>query len=104
MTLVRADIARLPFPAGSVAGVHAGAALHCWPDPLAALAEIARVLEPGGALVASTFLDPTAPLGELLGDAAVLPLARLVGSQRAGSYRWCACSWARTRTHTRAVL
>ncbi|MEZ4451412.1 MAG: class I SAM-dependent methyltransferase [Nannocystaceae bacterium] len=53
--LVRADVARLPYRSGSVAGVHAGAALHLWPDPAAAAAEIARVLRPGGAFIASTF-------------------------------------------------
>ncbi len=90
LTLVRADVARLPFPTGSIDAVHAGAALHCWPSPSAALAEISRVLRPGGVFVASTFLDPTAPLGELLGDDTVLPLARALGAQRtaAASYRW----------------
>ena len=52
LVFVRADIARLPFPEGSVAGVHAGAAIHCWPEPQSAVAEIARVLEPGAAFAA----------------------------------------------------
>lgn len=30
LAFVRADIARVPFPEGSVGGVHAGAAIHCW--------------------------------------------------------------------------
>ncbi len=68
--------------------VHAGAALHCWPSPSAAMAEISRVLKPGGVFVASTFLDPTSPLGELLGDTTVLPLAQALGAQRSSSYRW----------------
>ena len=29
--LVRADAARLPIASGALAGVHVGAALHCWP-------------------------------------------------------------------------
>ena len=33
VTFVRADIARLPFPDDSVDGLHAGAAIHCWPNP-----------------------------------------------------------------------
>ncbi|KAL1120037.1 hypothetical protein V6Z11_D01G143300 [Gossypium hirsutum] len=33
MTLVRADISRLPFKSSSVDALHAGAALHCWPSP-----------------------------------------------------------------------
>jgi len=59
--LLRADVARLPFARGSLAGVHAGAALHMWPDPDAAIAEVARALRPGGVLVASTFAYPDAP-------------------------------------------
>jgi ubiquinone/menaquinone biosynthesis C-methylase UbiE len=88
--LLRADVARLPFKTGSVAGIHAGAALHCWPNPQAALAEISRVLKPGGVFVASTFLTGTAALGQLLGnDDLVRPLRGLesvVGSSNA--YRW----------------
>lgn len=88
VTLVRADVARLPFATASIDAVHAGAALHCWPSPSAALAEISRVLRPGGVFVASTFLDPTAPLGELVGDDAVLPLARVLSATQSASYRW----------------
>ena len=88
VSLVRADAARLPFATASIDAVHAGAALHCWPSPSAALAEISRVLRPGGVFVASTFLDPTAPLGELLGDDTVLPLARVLSVSQSASYRW----------------
>ncbi|XP_050213303.1 uncharacterized methyltransferase At1g78140, chloroplastic [Mercurialis annua] len=56
LILVRADISRLPFLSGSVDAVHAGAAIHCWPSPPGATAEISRVLKPGGVLVASTFI------------------------------------------------
>ena len=73
---------------GSIDAVHAGAALHCWPVPGAAMAEISRVLKPGGVFVASTFLDPTAPLGEIIGDAVVLPFAQALGAQQSSSYRW----------------
>ncbi|MBA0759720.1 hypothetical protein Gotri_022560 [Gossypium trilobum] len=44
VTLVRADISRLPFKSSSVDALHAGAALHCWPSPSTAVAEINRVL------------------------------------------------------------
>ncbi len=54
--LVRGDVGRLPFRSGSLAGVHAGAALHVWPDPAVAIAEVARVLRPGGVFIASTFV------------------------------------------------
>ncbi|KVI07266.1 Methyltransferase type 11 [Cynara cardunculus var. scolymus] len=56
LILVRADIARLPFASSSVDAVHAGAALHCWPSPSAGVAEISRILRPGGVFVATTFI------------------------------------------------
>lgn len=56
LVLIRADIARLPFASSSVDAVHAGAALHCWPSPSSAVAEISRILRPGGVFVASTFI------------------------------------------------
>ena len=62
LSFVRADVGRLPFETSSVDVVHAGAALHCWPSPTQAVAEISRVLKPGGTFVASTFLDPSANL------------------------------------------
>lgn len=34
---MRADIARLPFVSSSIDAIHAGAALHCWPSPSAAV-------------------------------------------------------------------
>lgn len=80
--LLRADVARLPFHTGSVAAVHAGAAIHCWPNPQAALAEISRVLRPGGVFVGSTFLTATAPLGAMVGDKLVRPLKAVSKSAR----------------------
>ncbi|CAJ2661931.1 unnamed protein product [Trifolium pratense] len=56
IALVRADVSRLPFAPGSVDAVHAGAALHCWPSPSNAVAEITRVLRSGGVFVGTTFL------------------------------------------------
>lgn len=53
--LVRCDVAALPMQTDSISAVHAGAALHCWPDAEGGLAELCRVLKPGGALFASTF-------------------------------------------------
>ncbi|PSS31644.1 Methyltransferase type 11 protein [Actinidia chinensis var. chinensis] len=81
LILVRADIARLPFPSRSVDAVHAGAALHCWPSPSAAVAEISRVLRPGGFFVATTYIvdGPYAAL-PLLG-----PLRQSIG-QISGSH------------------
>ncbi|VFQ86731.1 unnamed protein product [Cuscuta campestris] len=56
IVLVRADISRLPFASSTVDAVHAGAALHCWPSPSSAVAEISRVLRPGGVFVATTYI------------------------------------------------
>ncbi|KAK4434194.1 putative methyltransferase, chloroplastic [Sesamum alatum] len=56
LILVRADISRLPFASSTMDAVHAGAALHCWPSPSAAVAEISRVLKPGGMFIASTYI------------------------------------------------
>ncbi|XP_050264798.1 uncharacterized methyltransferase At1g78140, chloroplastic-like isoform X1 [Quercus robur] len=56
LILVRADISRLPFVSSSVDAVHAGAALQCWPSPSTAVAEISRVLRPGGVFVATTYI------------------------------------------------
>ncbi|XP_043722628.1 uncharacterized methyltransferase At1g78140, chloroplastic [Telopea speciosissima] len=57
LILVRADIARLPFVSSSIDAVHAGAAVHCWPSPSAAVAEISRVLRPGGVFVGTTYIS-----------------------------------------------
>ncbi|KAJ8771617.1 hypothetical protein K2173_026794 [Erythroxylum novogranatense] len=56
LILIRADISRLPFVSGFIDAVHAGAAIHCWPSPTTAVAEISRVMRPGGVFVASTYL------------------------------------------------
>jgi len=60
-----ADAGRLPFRDGSVDAVTVVDAFHHLPDREAALAEAARVLAPGGALVVREF-DPEHPLGRLL--------------------------------------
>ncbi|KAF5942971.1 hypothetical protein HYC85_020613 [Camellia sinensis] len=68
LMLVRADISRLPFASSSIDAVHAGAALHCWPSPSTAVAEISRILRPGGVFVATTYI--------LDGPFAALPLLK----------------------------
>jgi len=55
LTLVRADAAQLPLADCAVDGLHAGAALHCWPQLEQSLAEVHRVLKPGGRFYATTF-------------------------------------------------
>lgn len=55
--LVRCDSARLPFKSNSLDAIHAGAAIHCWPQLNTSLSEVFRVLKPGGVVYASTFLN-----------------------------------------------
>mmetsp|Transcript_27435 Transcript_27435/g.63406 ORF Transcript_27435/g.63406 Transcript_27435/m.63406 type:complete len:459 (-) Transcript_27435:101-1477(-) len=55
LELIRGDVTRLPLASGALSGIHAGAAIHCWPNPEVAMAELARVLQPGAGLVLSTF-------------------------------------------------
>ncbi|CAK0786209.1 hypothetical protein CVIRNUC_009422 [Coccomyxa viridis] len=89
--LLRADVGRLPFPTSSIAGMHAGAAIHCWPNPTAAVAEISRVLKPGGILVASTFLKASAPLGQLFDNDDLFRPLNALDPTSAGSssnYQW----------------
>ena len=62
---VAGDAGRLPFRDASVDAVTVVDAFHHLPDHDAALAEAARVLAPGGALVVREF-DPEHPLGRLL--------------------------------------
>ena len=54
--LVRLDAARLPFATASLGAVHAGAALHCWPQREEGLSEVHRTLKAGGRFYATTFL------------------------------------------------
>lgn len=86
VALIRADVARLPFASASIAGIHAGAALHVWPDPAAAAAEIGRVLRDGGGFIASTFAHDggalprrAAALFEWISDARVFDQRALLG-------------------------
>lgn len=86
-SLVQADVARLPFQTGSIPGIHAGAAIHCWPEPLLAMAEMSRVLSPGGIFVGTTFLSFVAPLGEFFGsDDVFKPLRN--AEPRTNDFRW----------------
>ncbi|KAB1201400.1 putative methyltransferase At2g41040, chloroplastic [Morella rubra] len=66
LALVRADVSRLPFSSGSIDAVHAGAALHCWPSPSNAIAEITRILRSGGVFVGTTFLRYTSSTPPIL--------------------------------------
>lgn len=56
LDLVRCDVASIPFQSSSIDALHAGAAMHCWPEMEPSLKEIHRVLVPGGRYFATTFL------------------------------------------------
>lgn len=57
LDLVRLDVGQIPMSNESVDCLHAGAAMHCWPDLKSAMSEIHRVLKPGGRYFATTFLS-----------------------------------------------
>ena len=57
--LLRGDAERLPFADGSFEALLCCDSFHHYPDPDAALSEMARVLQPGGVLLLA---DCTAPL------------------------------------------
>ena len=58
LTVIRADVAALPLRSQCIDAIYSGAAMHCWPDAERAMAEIYRVLVPGGKLYLTTFLKP----------------------------------------------
>lgn len=57
LPLLRADAQRLPVRSGALDGVTGHSVLYLLPDPAEALAEVARVLRPGGRVA---FLEPAA--------------------------------------------
>merc|ERR1712070_106218 len=44
---IKCDVGQIPMKDGSIDALHAGAAMHCWPDLKAAVSEIHRALRPG---------------------------------------------------------
>ena len=71
---VQGDAQRLPFRSQSVDAVVATESFHWFPDPDAALAEMARVLVPGGRLLAAMVNVRTDAFAKLVTEA-----SRLVG-------------------------
>jgi ubiquinone/menaquinone biosynthesis C-methylase UbiE len=55
--LVAGDVARLPFASSSFDVAVSTSSFHYWPDPVAGLHEIARVLCAGGRLVVTDWCD-----------------------------------------------
>lgn len=64
--VLRADVSALPFAASSFDRAYSVNGIFFWPDPAAGLAEIYRVLRPGGSVA-------------IAGPAAAFVLARLAG-------------------------
>lgn len=62
----QADVGRLPFEDGEFDLVVSFTGLHCFPDPHAAVAEMARVVRPGGVVTGSALLNDTGLLYEPL--------------------------------------
>jgi ubiquinone/menaquinone biosynthesis C-methylase UbiE len=74
LDLVRLDVGQIPMRNETVDCLHAGAAMHCWPDLDAAASEIYRVLKPGGRYFATTFLNRYfATLSQIDGNAGSTP-------------------------------
>lgn len=79
----RADARSLPYPDASFAGAFTCVALGEVPEPGAALAELRRVLEPGGRLVVGeSYLDPHVVRRERLRREAEAVGLRLEGTHR----------------------
>jgi ubiquinone/menaquinone biosynthesis C-methylase UbiE len=58
--LVR-DVAALDFPDGYFHSINVPNGIHCFPNDVAALAELYRVLQPGRTLAANVVLNPRGP-------------------------------------------
>eukprot|EP00980_Cylindrotheca_fusiformis_P014177 scaffold3720_cov141-Cylindrotheca_fusiformis.AAC.16 len=81
LDLVRLDVGQIPMKNETINCLHAGAAMHCWPDLDSAFQEIYRVLTPGGRYFGTTFLSTYfSTLSSMDGQANVIP------SQRAFQY------------------
>ena len=83
--LLRADVAALPLRSGAIAAVHAGAAMHCWPELERGLTEIRRVLQPGGRFYATTFFQVTIQPSRYLATTPLLRDHLLPGDPSLGS-------------------
>jgi demethylmenaquinone methyltransferase/2-methoxy-6-polyprenyl-1,4-benzoquinol methylase len=63
----RGDAERLPFADGAFDGVWSSGSIEYWPNPVAALREFRRVVEPGGPVLV---VGPDAPNTTLFGKLA----------------------------------
>ena len=70
LLFVRADVHDIPLKDESISGVNNAGALHVYDDLEAGLAEIFRVLKPGGVYVGSTFSPATTKVRRVFAKAA----------------------------------
>ena len=90
--LLRGDATDLPFVEGSFDGVCCFAALHLFADPFAALADMARVLAPGGRIAIMTSvrrqitLPPLKPVLERTSGMHVFEQDEIVGELQAHGF------------------
>jgi demethylmenaquinone methyltransferase / 2-methoxy-6-polyprenyl-1,4-benzoquinol methylase len=95
ITLVNANALALPFPPASFAAASIGFALRNVPDIPATIAEMARVVRPGGRVVALEIAKPTLPIFRELFFLHFNHIVPLIGSLVSGSdeaYRWLPAS------------
>jgi SAM-dependent methyltransferase len=86
LSLVQADVAQLPFANGSFAAALAVHVLHLLPDWRAGLAEIVRVLQPGGMIVqGNDWREPASCVGQLRGELRRLAMELLPGARPPGA-------------------
>ncbi len=94
-TLVTADARELPFPDASFDAAVAGFGLRNVPESERALAEVVRVLRPGGVLVVVDFFRPTTVWARAFSatyNRAVLPVVGGMMTGDASAYRYLAAS------------
>lgn len=101
LPLVRADAMALPFADESFAGVVCGFGLRNLPDARAGLAEMRRLLAPGGGCVILDFFRPRRAVTravQALYNRRVLPLVGGIVSGDRGAYSYLASSIERFAT------
>jgi demethylmenaquinone methyltransferase/2-methoxy-6-polyprenyl-1,4-benzoquinol methylase len=89
--LVHCDALRLPFPDGAVDGVTCGLALRNFTDLGAFLAEVGRVVRPGGRIALLEVAEPPNPVlrwGHSIYFGKVVPLIGGVVGSSAAAYRY----------------
>ena len=82
------DVAALPFPDGSFDAIVSTLSMHHWADPAAGLAEIHRVLRPGGRAAVWELAPRIRALENRMPDLAGLAAASPFGGATPRPWRW----------------